>query len=201
MTDNPNAAIKALCKAQAAMPRAIKDSDNPFFKSKYADLTAVQDACFPPLQENGFAIIHTMGQNDTGSYLETILMHESGAVWSCPVPLIVDKGNMQGLGSAITYARRYGIMCLSGVAPEDDDGNNAVANPPKRNQQKPPTATDDPFKATTSDIECEVTKIASITSMEELGGYWNMLNNAQPDMAHNTDVIAAKDRRKQELAE
>ncbi len=139
MTDKPNnvAAIKALCKAQAAMTRAMKDTNNPFFNSKYADLTAVQDACFPALHDNGFAVMHYIRQNDAASYLDTVLMHESGVEWHCLVPLIVDKGNMQGLGSAITYARRYGLMCLSGVAPDDDDGNQASANPPKRSWKPP----------------------------------------------------------------
>lgn len=123
-------AIKALVKAQAAMPRAIKDSTNPHFKSKYADLTSVQKACLPSLHTNGFAVVHSMGEGE-GSYVETLLLHESGASWACRVPLRVDKDNMQGLGSAITYARRYGLMCLSGVAPDDDDGNAAAAAPPK----------------------------------------------------------------------
>jgi len=133
MTDHSpqtTVAIKALVKAQAAMPHAIKDTINPHFKSKYADLAAVQVACLPSLQANGFAVIHSMGDG-AGAYVETLLLHESGASWSCRVPLRVDRDNMQGVGSAITYARRYGLMCLSGVAPDDDDGNAAAAAPPK----------------------------------------------------------------------
>ena len=134
MTDQPTdtAAIKALVKAQMAMPKAIKDSTNPHFNKRYESLAAVQAASLPHLHANGFAVLSPTGQDESGPYLETILMHESGESFRCRIPLIVDKQNMQGFKSAVTYARRIGLGCLSGVAPEDDDGNNAAANPPKR---------------------------------------------------------------------
>ena len=139
MTDQPNntAAIKALCKAQSEMTRAKKDSTNPHFGKKYESLAAVQDACLSQLHDNGFAVIHHIGQTDGAAYLDTIFVHESGYEWHCPVPLIVDKNSMQGFKSAVTYARRIGLGCLSGVAPEDDDGNSASVNPPKiRSRQR-----------------------------------------------------------------
>lgn len=124
----------AFVKAQAAMTRAMKATPNPHFRSKYADLGAVQDACMPALHENGFAVVQPVIRTDDGLAVNTILVHESGATFEpgCPVPLLLGKHDMQGLGSAITYARRYGLFCMAGVAPEDDDGNKAAEQAPKR---------------------------------------------------------------------
>jgi len=120
----------ALAAAQAQMGKAIKDSTNPAFRSKYADLASVMDACLPALNANGVAVYQPTIDDDTGRYVETILAHESGETIRCRVPLIVQKNDMQGYGSAVTYARRYGLMCMAGIAPEDDDGNAAAKAAP-----------------------------------------------------------------------
>lgn len=120
----------ALAAAQAQMGKAIKDSTNPAFKSKYADLASVIDACLPALNANGIAIYQPTIDDDAGRFVETILAHESGETIRCRVPLIVQKNDMQGYGSAVTYARRYGLMCMAGIAPEDDDGNAAAKAAP-----------------------------------------------------------------------
>ena len=121
----------ALAKAQAEMGKALKQSNNPHFKSKYADLGNVMDACLPSLNAAGIAVIQPTGEDDHGRYVETVLIHESGESLNCRVPLILNKNDMQGYGSAVTYARRYGLMAMAGIAPEDDDGNDAARNPPK----------------------------------------------------------------------
>lgn len=120
---------KALAAAQAQMGNAMKDSDNPHFRSKYADLASVRAACLPALNANGIAVVQPFQETETGQrYVQTILMHTSGESVECAVPVISAKNDMQGLGSAITYARRYGLMAMAGVAPEDDDGNAAAAS-------------------------------------------------------------------------
>ena len=219
MTEQTNAAaIKALCKAQAAMPPAIKDSTNPAFKSKYADLSSVQTACFPPFHSNGFAFMHRTARDESGLSLVTMLLHESGAIFECAVPLLVAKGDMQGMGSAITYARRYGIMCLSGVAPEDDDGNAAAKNPPKNSRDRvgapvinptpPPPDPSDPiaeekareeYNLHEANVDREIRKIETITPLAELGSYWTSLRTEQPAVYKDERVIAAKDGRKRAL--
>ena len=209
MTDQPTntAAIKALCKAQAAMPKAIKDSDNPFFSTKYESLAAVQDASLPHLHANGFAVLAPTGRDENGAYLETILMHESGHSFTCRIPLIVDKNNMQGFKSAVTYARRIGLGCLSGVAPEDDDGNSASVNPPKnrgngnRGIDNTPPPAKDQFRATNpSDDDKEATRIigimGAITDMNEFKSFWDSLVESQPRISKRPDVFAAKSDRK-----
>jgi len=123
---------KALAAAQMEMGKALKQSQNPAFRSKYADLGNVMDACMPALNKNGIAVVQTM-RDET---VVTMLIHESGETLECPVPLLVGKRDMQGLGSAITYARRYGLMAMAGIAPEDDDGNAAAAAGPKAKAPK-----------------------------------------------------------------
>lgn len=121
----------ALAAAQMDMGRALKSATNPHFKSKYADLGAVVEACLPALNKHGIAVIQPMTDGEGGRAVVTTFIHESGETLSCPIPLIVAKNDMQGLGSAMTYARRYGLMALAGIAPEDDDGNAAVKAAPR----------------------------------------------------------------------
>ena len=131
----------SLAAAQMNMGKALKQSNNPHFRSKYADLGSVMDACLPALNEHGIAVIQPTGEDEQGRFVETILIHgESGEQLSCRVPLIVSKNDMQGYGSAVTYARRYGLMAMAGIAPEDDDGNAAAKAAPKQEPPKPISA-------------------------------------------------------------
>jgi len=136
----------ALAKAQTEMGKALKQSNNPHFKSKYADLGNVMDACLPALNAAGIAVIQPTGEDEHGRYVETVLIHgESGESLTCRVPLIVAKNDMQGYGSAVTYGRRYGLMAMAGIAPEDDDGNAAAKAAPKSEQKPAPMAEADFF--------------------------------------------------------
>jgi hypothetical protein len=131
MTETKHESIAAaLAAAQAEMGKALKQANNPHFRSKYADLGAVMDACLPALNRNGIALIQPTIDDDGGRYVKTVLLHASGETLECRVPLIVQKNDMQGYGSAVTYARRYGLMCMAGIAPEDDDGNAAAKAAP-----------------------------------------------------------------------
>jgi len=121
----------ALCAAQREMGPALKESNNPHFKSKYADLGNVMAACMPALNRNGIAVIQPIGSDESGTFVRTVFVHASGETLDCRVPLIVGKNDMQGFGSAVTYARRYGLMAMAGIAPEDDDGNAAAKAAPK----------------------------------------------------------------------
>lgn len=140
MTDKHKSLYMALAAAQAEMGKALKDSDNPHFKSKYADLSSVMDACMPALTKHGIAVLQPPYHDDTGRYVKTILVYgETGEMAECLVPLIVGKNDMQGYGSAVTYARRYGLMSMAGIAPEDDDGNAAAKAAPLSKADARPT--------------------------------------------------------------
>ncbi len=138
MTEKKSIAA-ALVAAQMEMGKALKQSNNPHFRSKYADLGNVMDACIPALNKAGIAVIQPTVDDENGRYVETVLIHgESEEQLKCRVPLIVQKNDMQGYGSAVTYARRYGLMTMAGIAPEDDDGNAAAkAAPAKKQPQQP----------------------------------------------------------------
>lgn len=113
----------AFLKAQKNIGAATKGASNPFFKSKYADLGAVMEACKEALNNEGIAVLQPPAYTDvTGKHIvETILMHESGEYFAAAMALEVPKSNMQDLGSAISYARRYGLQSLVFIPAEDDD--------------------------------------------------------------------------------
>ena len=123
---------KALSKFQGAMKSVPKGSTNPFFKSKYADLSSVTDAIKAPLSKYGLSYTQVVEPSDNNEVrVETILMHSSGEWLSCGILAVpVSKADAQGFGSALTYARRYGLSAAIGVAGEDDDGNAATKAAP-----------------------------------------------------------------------
>ena len=123
----------ALAKAQGVMKGALKDSANPFFKSRYADLASVVEAIRAAFSANGLSYIQTVEPSEKDEVrVETTLLHASGEWISCGIlSLPVSKIDAQGYGSALTYARRYSLSAAVGVAPEDDDGNAASLAKPK----------------------------------------------------------------------
>jgi hypothetical protein len=119
----------ALLKAQRKIGGAIKGASNPFFKSKYADLGAVMEACKEALNEEGILVLQPVISEEGIDYVETVLVHESGEYISSRMKLIVSKPDMQAYGSSISYARRYGLQSLMFIPAEDDDGEKAMARP------------------------------------------------------------------------
>jgi hypothetical protein len=116
----------ALTKAQATLEGAAKGKVNPAFKSKYADLAAVWDACREALTANGLSVVQAPGPMiENCMSLTTMLLHSSGQWISETLTIPLTKTDAQGYGSATTYARRYALAAMVGVSPEDDDGNGA----------------------------------------------------------------------------
>jgi hypothetical protein len=132
---------KALSTVQGKLTHAKKDSANPFFKSKYADLESVWDACRDLLAGNGLAVAQfpgTYSDLDKSMSLTTILTHASGE-WisqemSVPCGMMGRDGALkldaQAAGSALTYMRRYAVAAVVGVVQADDDGNAASSPKP-----------------------------------------------------------------------
>lgn len=119
----------ALAKAQGEMENAAKDKTNPHFKAGYADLASIWDSIRAPLSKHGLSVLQMPFEDDKGRIsLETMILHSSGQFMSATYCLPPTKGDVQGLGSAITYMKRYALTGL-GVAPEDDDGEAATARP------------------------------------------------------------------------
>ena len=148
MTVNIGNLAKALSAAQGELHAAQKNSVNPHFKSNFADLAEVWLACREALSKHKIAVIQAPQFDEKDSWLETTLVHESGETMISRMLLKNAKGDMQGLGSAISYARRYCLAAMVGVIASDDDGNAASApsNPPMNRQ--PITVTSPGFDPT-----------------------------------------------------
>ena len=131
-SENIAALSAALAKAQGAIEGAVKGKTNPAFKSKYADLASVWDACREALTDNGLAVIQSPGPLAEGRMeMTTMLVHSSGEWVRGVLTIPLGKADAHGYGSATTYARRFALAAFVGVAPEDDDGNAAAASAAK----------------------------------------------------------------------
>ena len=122
---------EALSKAQGEIVGATKESDNPYFKSRYADLAAVWEACREPLSKNGLAVIQTTESDDAGVAIVTTLVHSSGEWIRGRLVMKPQKAGPQELGSVISYARRYSLAAMVGVYQVDDDAEAAMDRKPK----------------------------------------------------------------------
>lgn len=118
----------ALLAAQKSMGDAVKDAKNPFFKSKYADLNAVREAVMPSLNQNDITVMQLNVAGPEGrQFVRTLLLHSSGEFVGSDTQIICSKQNdPQALGSAISYARRYGLQSMLCIGAVDDDGERAV---------------------------------------------------------------------------
>ncbi len=135
---------EALAKAQAKFENAPKDSENPFYGKKYADLASNICAIRAPLSENGLSVVQGTSAEGALVKISTRLMHSSGQWIEDTLTITATKLDPQGIGSAITYGRRYALAAMVGIAQDDDDGNDASEKaPPKaapKAQEKAPQA-------------------------------------------------------------
>jgi len=172
----------ALLAAQKQMTFASKDSKNPHYKTKYAGLPQVIDAIKGPLNDNGITFLQTpsfFGIDDNKLVLVTRLQHESGEyiedTATCPMP----KQDPQGLGSAMTYLRRYSLAAICGLYQDDDDGETAKF-----------------------DAEPYAKKLRDAQSIDELKEAW-IASMAAVNKVNDKDALrileAEKDKRKKEL--
>ena len=168
----------ALNKAQAEMSGAKKSAKNPFFKSNYANLEEVINCVKDPFANNGLSFVQFPISGEGLAGVETIIMHESGEFISNDFMLKCAKNDPQGMGSAITYARRYGLQSAVGIPSEDDDGEGAMQRKPKA-----------PLM-TAKDAE---TKLETAKTVEDLVKVWNSL---PIDLKQVDTVTAAKDKKK-----
>lgn len=142
----------ALAAAQAELKAVAKDRTNPHFKNKYATLDAIMDGIRPVLAKHGLSIVQGMAHPDAdvngvvkSFVLETMLLHKSGEYLANAAVMPVAKNDPQGVGSAITYGRRYGVSALLAIATdEDDDGNHGSDRTPSRSSWSAPAPSSAP---------------------------------------------------------
>lgn len=128
--------LKGLAKFRAQIKQPKLDASNPFFKSSYLTLTGLITAIDEALKGTGLSYNQIIADNGQAAAVQTIITHESGGILiTKPFTLRPTKADPQGIGSATTYARRYQLQALFGIAGEKDDDGNAASNPQQRNQQ------------------------------------------------------------------
>jgi hypothetical protein len=159
----------ALAMAQGQMLAAKKDSINPHFRSRYADLASVIDAIREPLAAAGIAYTQAVSHDGTQYIVTTIISHRSGQWISSTIPLLLPpSATIQQLGSAITYTRRYALAAILGVAADDDDGDEASRPRPamvSRPSQPPAVASPD---LSAPIVASWTARIEATTTMDEL---------------------------------
>ena len=153
----------ALNKAQASMTGAKKASNNPFFKSKYSDLSEVMAAISQPFSENGLCFVQGAEFDENKIAVSTRVIHTSGQWIESITVLPPTKNDAQGYGSAITYAKRYGLQALCGVPSVDDDGNDATKHSTNKSANVAPIK-----KQIANTARFDVKRIASCKTQEQL---------------------------------
>jgi hypothetical protein len=174
--------VPALIKAIGAMESARKESSNPAFKSKYADLTSVMDAAKPALGDNGIAVMQPVTADGEGVLVATVLIHTSGQWIGSRLALTPKDGSPQATGSAITYGRRYGLAGILGMTAEDDDGN-AASQPGQARLVSRPKGAMKPMPRTEAEWEFEDPALVDYLNRAELSSdsakdVYAELNNA-----------------------
>jgi len=154
-----NELASALCKAQGEIKSAKEDKTNPHFKSSYASLDSVWEACREPLSKNGLSVVQLPNVEGETLVLTTMLMHTSGQWIRSKMPITSAKMTPQAIGSGMTYMRRYCLASLVGVAPKDwdDDGNEA---------QSTKGTNFSPVKFSNNETNSEVEKLPTLKEME-----------------------------------
>lgn len=194
-SDKNETIFKAFITAQAQMDGVKKNATNPHFKQKYADLGAVCDAVMDKLSEQGIGVIQWPVSDQNGVGVETVLIHSSGEWLSGEYTLPLAKQDPQAAGSAITYARRYALMAICGIVPEDDDGNAASGRDAKKDD-------DPPLKSkllSAEDLMSQQQALYDAKDLKQLADIFLSAQKLTNDRHQREIIVAAKDERKREL--
>lgn len=196
---------EALAAAQGEIKGAIKGKQNPHFRSSYADLAAVWDACRAALAKHKLAVMQTTHSTGNGWILRTTLAHSSGETMVGEFPLNPIKPDMQGLMAATTYARRAGLAAMVGVCgeDEDDDGNTAAGHtngatkdtspPPQvKKSALPPEPSDAVKKSVNRWIEAQIEAVTDAASMDTLLAWENETDKDGETNLHKMNRIVAE---------
>jgi hypothetical protein len=178
-----NELAKALCLAQAEIEGATKDSENPFHKSKYADLYTCWKCCRDQLTRNGLSVVQTMDYESDRSFLVTTLLHTSGQWIRGKLVIPQVKPGPQELGSCITYCRRYSLSAMVGLSQYDDDGEDAM----KSLREKQPKQEIKPNSPKT-ELQKKVCAGGVITSIDEIDGFLEHLVKKYSTPAKPMDI-------------
>lgn len=189
MSDQINELAEALAKAQGAIENAAKDSQNPHFRSSYANLASVRAAIRGPLSENGLAYTQFVRTEGPRCQIETLLLHKSGQFMGETLEVPLAKQDAQSIGSATSYGRRYALMAIVGIAAseDDDDGHTATQDAPQERRQPPTASAAQPADKTPA--EEQVAAIRKKTSVATIDKF-----RALPEVKRDFDLMSAEDK-------
>jgi hypothetical protein len=170
ISDKVDKIFPALLKAKKNIGGATKNSKNPAFRYHYADLNAYLDVIEEPLEENGLILLQPLSEDDGNSYVESRIVHaESGQFIANRIKLLLGKHDMQQLGSAVTYGRRYSLASLLGMKAEDDDGH---ASTQAKNKRETPDETNKRLERELQEFrkrtQTQIDKQADITELKDV---------------------------------
>jgi len=179
---------KAFITAQGTIEAIKKDNENGGFKgSKYADLATVVAAIVPAMNKAGIAVLQSPAFDGEMVTITTTLLHESGATVTSDLRLRPSKSDPQGVGSAITYGRRYSLLAVAGVAPEDDDGN--AASGPRQPTNEPKAAPKPPTLAERAGRLSSTLK--TVKTQADLERGWQLAANLRAELdQREPDILA-----------
>lgn len=179
-----NELAKALSKAQGVMSSAQKDGNNPHFRSSYATLSSIIQAARKPLADNCLSVTQTLLPDNT---LVTTLMHESGQWLRSYLRLNPAQNTPQGVGSALTYGRRYSLAAIVGISQDDDDGAEASGPVTKQLPTKQPVS-----PAGSPPIAPTQSKPASgnRTDPDPMTRFWSEVKTAGIDRPKGLEILA-----------
>jgi hypothetical protein len=188
--DHSNPALfAALAKAQGEVENASKNSSNPHFKSKYADLAEVLNTVRPVFSENGLSLIQSTEFDGALVSVTTTIAHKEGGYVTAKASCVPAKTDAQGVGSATTYLRRYSLASVCGIAQEDDDGNASAHNgkPVAKITEKQEAELSDYIEATGTDrakmlAYFKVQALSDLTAAQAVQAM-NMIKSKQKDAA------------------
>lgn len=163
-----NEIAKALCNAQSIMGGAVRGADNPFFKSKYADLSDVMQVIKEPFAFNGLSYVQFPISTETSVGVATRLMHTSGQWLEQEFLLPMVKRDPPSGGSCISYCRRYSLAAMAGIPQVDDDAQSAMLKPTIKITSEQSAKIRDLIGVTKSDYDkfCKAFKCESVEELD-----------------------------------
>jgi len=183
----------ALVAAQAEMPNVAKTATNPHFKSRYATLDAIVSAARPVLKRHGLAVIQGGSRSENDKLIITTrILHTSGQWIESDLEMTPDKQTPQGIGSALTYARRYGYSMLA-IATDDDDDGNGASGKSKKPESKPspkPNPADDTRDKVLKIVNSYSVNVAMVDNIPHTRNY---VNKHIPDLEKELVEAGAND--------
>lgn len=189
---------KAMAKANLELSNVKRDKDNPYFKSRYSDLSTVYDSCRKILASNGVCVIQTTLYHNNEIVLVSTLMHESGQWIKGVYPLKPIKTDPQGYGSAMTYARRYSLLAIVGIASEDEDDDGNAANGKRVNNPSNGTSNGEKLPLKPNHLAIKSRIKSALENLSESKDP-TMMNDTLRELTGNCDYLKIKNEDLEEI--